>query len=359
MPHGTFCSRVSLLSGEDDAERSHVTDARELTRRAPQSRYRRESGQCFLLSPSAGSPRPTESSVNDAPPEKNGRPVLLPGPGPVDRETVKRAGVAIVLTALIGLAFIGSYVGALHDPQPHGVELAVDGSSQLEKQLGRGGSFAVKSVGSRAAAMRWIDNRQVYGAVLEGARSDEVLVAGAAGFAVAETLSQTLPVELRALQGPRTVVAVADVKPLPPTDSRGTSAFYLVVGLVVASYIGAAFLGLVFGTKPVGRRVWWRLLGVGEVAVTVSLLGVALVHAIGPLGGHYLALVAASVLLCLTVGSVAVGLQSALGVVGTGLIIQLFVVLGNPSSGGAYATELLPGFWRAIGPDLPRPAVRS
>ena len=129
-----------------------------------------------------------------------------------------------------------------------------------------------------------------------------------------------------------------------------------MIGLIVASYIGAAFLGLVFGTKPVGRRVWWRLLGVAEVGLAVSLLGIALVHAIGPLNGHYLALVGASLLLCLTVGAVAVGLQSALGVLGTGLIIQLFVVLGNPSAGGAYSIQLLPGFWRTIGPDLPNGA---
>jgi len=125
------------------------------------------------------------------------------------------------------------------------------------------------------------------------------------------------------------------------------------VGIVIAGYIGAAFFGLVFGTKPVERRAWWRLLGVAAVSVFIGPSTVALVQAIGPLDGHHLALAAAGAFLCFTVGSVAVGLQSALGVVGTGVSILLFVVLGNPSSGGPYATELLPGLWRTLGPYLP------
>ncbi len=41
------------------------------------------------------------------------------------------------------------------------------------------------------------------------------------------------------------------------------------------------------------------------------------------------------------------------GTMGIGLAIALFVVLGNPSAGGAYVWPLLPTFWRSIGPWLP------
>jgi hypothetical protein len=40
--------------------------------------------------------------------------------------------------------------------------------------------------------------------------------------------------------------------------------------------------------------------------------------------------------------------QVFLGTIGVGLTLILFVVLGNPSAGGAYPAPLLPGFWRAI-----------
>ena len=49
-------------------------------------------------------------------------------------------------------------------------------------------------------------------------------------------------------------------------------------------------------------------------------------------------------------------LQVLFGTVGIGLTVLLFVVLGNPSAGGAYQSEVLPGFWRAIGQALPNGA---
>jgi uncharacterized phage infection (PIP) family protein YhgE len=48
--------------------------------------------------------------------------------------------------------------------------------------------------------------------------------------------------------------------------------------------------------------------------------------------------------------------EVVLGIVGIGLAIIVFVVLGNPSAGGAYPAQLLPGFWRAISGALPNGA---
>jgi hypothetical protein len=98
--------------------------------------------------------------------------------------------------------------------------------------------------------------------------------------------------------------------------------------------------------RRIDNRVGVRALGlgVGEVGV---------VNAIGPLRGHYLPLVLACLLVGTTVGAVSVALQSLVGILGTGIAILLFVVLGNPASGGPYATTLLPDIWRTIGPYLP------
>ena len=280
-------------------------------------------------------------------------PPSSPEPGGLDRETVKRAAVATALVLLIGLGFVWSYVGALHEPRFHGVKLAVAGPAALSQRLGATEAFDTTRVPTRAAAIRRIERRQAFGAVVAGPGGFEILTAQAAGISVATGLATDLPPTLRAAPARGTRVTVTDVRPLPHVDSRGITPFYLAVGLVVAGYLGAAFLGLVFGTKPIGRRVWWRLLVIGVIALLMGLLSVALVNAIGPLQGHYLALALAGVLLCFTVGNLAVGLQAALGVLGTGAAILLFVVLGNPSSGGPFSTELLPGFWRAIGPWLP------
>jgi hypothetical protein len=47
------------------------------------------------------------------------------------------------------------------------------------------------------------------------------------------------------------------------------------------------------------------------------------------------------------------GLQALLGMPGTALALICFILIGNPSTGGAVTTEFLPGFWRAVGPWLP------
>jgi hypothetical protein len=48
--------------------------------------------------------------------------------------------------------------------------------------------------------------------------------------------------------------------------------------------------------------------------------------------------------------------QALFGVIGIGITVLLFVVLGNPSAGGAYQTALLPPFWRALRGALPNGA---
>ena len=44
---------------------------------------------------------------------------------------------------------------------------------------------------------------------------------------------------------------------------------------------------------------------------------------------------------------------------GTGIAILVFVVLGNPSSGGPFPAELLPEPWRTIGPYIPTGAATT
>jgi ABC-type multidrug transport system permease subunit len=59
----------------------------------------------------------------------------------------------------------------------------------------------------------------------------------------------------------------------------------------------------------------------------------------------------------LSVATTTVAFQSLLGVVGTGVAIILFVILGNPGAGGAAPPEMLPGLWRATGRLIPNGAA--
>lgn len=144
----------------------------------------------------------------------------------MDVGPLKDAALLLVGTLLLSLAFAGSYVGALHDPRPHGLPVAVVGPPEAAAQMRTqaGDALDVRTAASRDAALEAIDDRDVYGALIPGER---LLVASAAGAAAADALTA-------AVQRTDQRVAAEDVKPLPADDARGLSPFYLVVGWVVA-----------------------------------------------------------------------------------------------------------------------------
>ena len=73
----------------------------------------------------------------------------------------------------------------------------------------------------------------------------------------------------------------------------------------------------------------------------------------GAFSGHVVALCAIGALTIFASGAATAGIQAAAGPAGTGLVILVFVILGNSASGGPFARPLLPGLWRTIGGVLP------
>ena len=275
----------------------------------------------------------------------------------VGRGSSQLGTTAALLAGVLALELlmIGSYVGALHKPEPRDVPIAVTGPPQLRAalraQLARGGVLAPRPAPSRAAALRMIDEREVYGAFVSAADGDTLIVAPAASSSVAELL----PVIARRA-APQRPLRTEVVKPLPAEDARGLSPFYLVVGWLVGGYVGATMLGLARGGAARSPR--WavrRLSALAVYAVASGILGTLLVQQlVGVLGGNTGALMAAGALIVFATSAATAALQAALGVAGTALAIALFVALGNPASGGPLASELLmPGLWRAVGWLLP------
>lgn len=275
----------------------------------------------------------------------------------VDRATFLRACGAILAVSALSLLFIASYVGALHEPKLHAVPLAVARGvpSEVTARLAAGDRFDLVRVADADGARRAIDRRDAYGALVPASGGVQLITAPAAGPSVAQALTDAVVPALRR-GGARVTTAVAH--PLPRADGRGLVGFYTAVGWVVAGYLGATFLGIVFGTRPGRRRLAARLLGVGAMALLVGFGGAAMAAAIGDLGSWALVGVVGALTVA-AVGAATVALQSVLGLVGTGVAIGLFVVLGNPASGGPFATELLPGLWRVTGPLIPTGAATT
>ena len=134
-----------------------------------------------------------------------------------------------------------------------------------------------------------------------------------------------------------------------------------MIGWIVGGCLVAAILGVSAGSRPANaNRATVRLSAITAYALVTGLLGALIV---GPwlhaLPSHVIGLWLLGALLVFCAGAFSMGLQVVAGTIGIGLSILLFVVLGNPSAGGAYAWPLLPSFWRVIGPWIPSGAGTS
>ena len=267
--------------------------------------------------------------------------------------TPKTVAMVLFPALVLMLAFAFSYVGAFHDPTPHNVPVAVAGPPAATAQLDAlpGDPLDARQASSRADALSQIDDREVYGAY--DATMNRLFVASAANRATAIALAATFNRVAAAKGGP--AVRVTDVKPLPPKDPNGTAAFYAVIAWVFGGYIGSTLIGLLGSPRSRSRqRAAARIGAFAGFGIVGGILSVVMLRAcFDVFSGHVIALCAIAALTLFASGAATGGIQAAAGPAGTGLVILVFVILGNAASGGPFARPLLPGLWRTIGGVLP------
>lgn len=283
------------------------------------------------------------------------------------RDAVTPRAVALVVGVFVlQLGFILSYIGAFHAPALHRLPVAVAAPPQVAEQVARrldalpGDPVDARTARSEQEARRLLLHREVSAAVVVDPRgpTDTLLVASAAGPAAADAAA-SLAERVEAARGRD--VRVVDVRPPGPKDARGLSSFYLTIGWMVGGYLAASILGLSAGTRAAnGRRTVIRLCALALYAVASGAGGAWIAGPLlGALDGHFLALWGIGTLTVFAAAAFTVALQALFGLVGIGVAILLFVVLGNPSAGGAYPASLLPEFWRVIGDWLPTGAAAT
>ncbi|WP_067469090.1 DUF3533 domain-containing protein [Actinomadura macra] len=282
-----------------------------------------------------------------------------------DAVTPRSLGLVAGVLAL-QLGFILSYIGALHSPTPHRIPVAVVAPAPAAGQVVatldglEGDPVRARTAASEQDARRLIMDRTVDAAIIVDARgtTDTLLVASAGGPAVSTTAEQ-IAGRLEGAQHRQ--VRVVDIRPPGAKDGRGLSSFYLILGWVIGGYLAAAILGLAGGARPANPRR--SVIRLGALAVYAVLSGLGGVVVAGPLlgalTGHFFALWAVGTLVVFATAAATAAFQTLLGIIGIGVAILLFVVLGNPSAGGVYPTSLLPAFWRAIGEWLPTGAATT
>jgi hypothetical protein len=254
---------------------------------------------------------------------------------------VPRAALGVIAGLFAGVLFLASNVAALHDPQPHGVPIAISGAPESALPLPAG--YTVSRVGDVEAAVR---RREAYGG-LDVARG-QIVVASANGFQASMTIEQVLTkaAPKAGVTRPRTVDAV----PLQPGDPRGLSLQQIVLGTI----IGGFMMGVLTAQLALGEPLWQRGLAYAGFGALFGLLGALVLDPLlGVLTGHFAALWACIGVTALAIALSVGALARLLGQYGLPLALVTFLIVGNPSAGASSPTEFLPGFYRAVGPWLP------
>jgi Protein of unknown function (DUF3533) len=280
------------------------------------------------------------------------------------KDAVSSRTVIMVMGVLVlQLGFILSYVGAFHSPKPVRIPLGVVAPASVSSKISNGINgihgrpLAAREVSDKAAARRQIEDLTLTAALVVNptSKTDTLLVASAGGTSLVSAVEAvTTAVEANVHRN----VQVVDVVPLQKGDGHGLTGFYLVFGWIVGGYLCAALFGISSGAKAATfRRSIIRLLALVLYSLASGLGGVIVVGPVlGALSGHFVALWCLGTLIVFTAGAVTLAFQGLFGILGIALTVLLFVVLGNPSAGGAYQAGLLPPFWRAISSALPNGA---
>ncbi|GAA4217166.1 hypothetical protein [Actinocatenispora rupis] len=270
------------------------------------------------------------------------------------RTTLLVVGVFVLL-----LAFAYSYIGGLHDPKPHHIDVAVSAPAAVRGQLiDRLNALPGEPVKARAendpaTARRQVTTRDADGAFVvtptATGGTGRLFVASAAGPAMSAALTKVFTA-FAPRAGLR--LTVVDTTPVARADNDELSSFYLVVAWSVGGYLVASMLGISAGTRPANlRRALIRLAAMAVYSVLAGLGGAIIVgpvlHALPASVGDLWWIGA---LLVFATAAFTMACQVLAGVIGIGIAIAVFVVLGNPSSGGVWPWPMLPTFWRAIGP---------
>lgn len=209
-------------------------------------------------------------------------------------------------------------------------------------------------------ATQQIKDQKIYAALVVDptGTQDTLLVGGARGPSAAKA-AETITTAIDQSQG-RTV-KVQDVVPLAKGDTNGLSAFYLVIGWCVGGYLVASILGISAGSKPANvHRLVIRLGVLALYSIGAGVLGTVIAGPVlDALPGSILGLSAVGALVVFSVGAFTMALQCLFDIIGIGIAVLIFVVLGNPSAGGVYPAPMMPPFWRAISSWIPNGAGTS
>jgi hypothetical protein len=287
--------------------------------------------------------------------------------------TITRIVVAATGLTLIAMLFIGSLVGALHDPVPHGIPVGVAAPRAVAQELESAfeqrvpAAFTVTAYPSATAARDAILNRDVDGVLIPGPERQQLLVAGAAGRFVTDAVTSAFTA-VAAASGQQLIVT--DIRPLPPGDPNGISQLFFYLGLTIPSAgFGIAVAAVLGGRShdPVlARELRWpaRLAALAGFAIVSGAAAAWVADGIiGALPGSAAALAGIGALTAFAVSSACCAAWRLAGPRLAALLILLFVPVGVAAAGGPFGPAFVTSWYAHLGAALPAgaamPAIRD
>lgn len=257
-------------------------------------------------------------------------------------------GGLVILVTLIVL--LGT---AVRDPRPHDIAVGMVAPQPVADQLAQGfaqnapGAFKFTTYATDADARTAVDKRDVVAALIVGQTGPTLVVAGAAGEAIAGGVTAAFT-NVFAAQG-QTLNAVT-VHPFGTGDPHGIVLFFLLLATLISSVLVGALAAL---TAP--DRRWTRIATIViAYAICAGIVGALTASWIAnDYGDGIMGLMAVLALFSAAIGLMIAALARLFGAIGVGLGVLFVVLLGLVSSGGPLGSSFLPDAYRLIAPWLP------
>jgi hypothetical protein len=269
--------------------------------------------------------------------------------------------VITLVVGVVGSLFVFSYSSALGNPTPRNVPIGVvaeaPGQQGVEAALQKasGTTFRVQEYPSESAALDAIEHQKIYGALVLGSGKAATLYTSAASSNAVATLLTDAEPTLAARLG--VTITTVDTHPLHPKDPSGVVLFYIALATIILGFVGAIQVRVNTMDLGIAEDI---LADVGRVIVvslflTVTILVIARFETT-PFLQLWGVLSLAMMVSSMTVNVFRLLVGPKWGLLPTWIV---FVVIANPSSGGAVAPQLLPPLYEAIGRFLPTGATVS
>jgi hypothetical protein len=262
-------------------------------------------------------------------------------------------GLQLWLPLFFIIAFCFCYIAAFHSPKFHDAPVAVVNSpaasvvtEQLDQQSP--GTFQFNYFATEEEARDAVRDGSDAAALIVPDQADAaptVVMASAHQYQAAQLVTGSFT---KAFAANGVVVTIDDIAPLPPGDSFGQGAMYLMLSWCIGGYMVAMFIGMMGAPLKHVERVGILVGGAIVVALLANLLA-------GPVIGvfdssHYWPMVGLSFLWILAIGLFVNGMSYFFGRFITGPALLLFVFLSIPSSGAAFPAWMVPSFFQHLQP---------